>query len=210
MLITKGNTPKRFIDRSDRASIIKDAYGFYKREHDNVSNLLYYFFALLVVSFLVILIYLSTMVLQMPGPGTNSLYIVNGLFLSFFVLLAYCVYLVKTLKKALNATEFINLCVSRTVENFSGAYCLLNKNGRIFYYNEPFLKEYMSSNAVESKAFPELLNPEIFGESNIVKLSDAMLTNATGIIAMAAAGKGAKIQVLSRPKGIYALCVVEA
>jgi hypothetical protein len=209
MLITKGNIPKRFIDRSDRGSIIREASGFFNRNHDSVSNLLYYFFALLVVSFIVILIYLSTMILNAPGYNPNSLYIVYSLFISFFVLMGYCVYLVKTLKNTLNATEFVNLCVSRTVEGFSGAYCLLNKHGKIFYYNEPFLKGYMVSNEVEKKNFKELLDGKIFSDVDILKIWDAILNNTSNTISLEKTGKATIVSLLPRPKGIFALCVIE-
>lgn len=202
--VTKGNKPKRFVDRRDINDIIKSAKNFYLRSHDHVSNLLFYFFGLLVISFMVILVYVAAIIMDNPGPKTTSTYIVTSLFLSFFVLVGYGFYLIKQLKNALNATEFVLLSTSRTLEGFSGAYCLTNQAGKIFYYNQAFHEGFMSANTVEDNDVSGLLDQSVFGD-NIAKIKDA-ITNSTSL--KVSTGKGTvNVNALSRPEGVYSICV---
>ncbi len=179
--------------------------GFTNRGHEQFPNWLFYLFGLLLVTYIVLMVYFADVLLEAPGQEFSFLYIVQYMFISFFVLAGYSIFLVKKLKNTMNGTEFLSLSLSQSLVNYTKSYCLLSQDGKIFFYNSQFADNYMSSNDVEHKLYPDLLNTSRFTKEALSKIADSLANDNTNLISLGSAG--AKIFPLDRPKGVFALVV---
>ncbi len=206
--------PKRFIDRKDWQEIIKTSGSFYKRGHELVPNWMITIFFITQILFITLMIYFSTMVILSMQEKSEVLNVIQYMLVVFVIVTAYSLYIVKKLKLSLTATEFMSLFLSKSLESYSSCFALVNKKGKIIFFNENFAKEYMSDDAVETKTYEEILNKEFFNEKYLEKIKDSIdnkRDNSFSIVTStnnSQTMRNIKIIPLPRPDGIYVIKVI--
>ncbi len=207
-------SPKRFIDRKDWQEIIRASGSFYRRGHELVPNWMVTVFFITQILFITLMIYFSTMVILSMQDKSEVLNVIQYMLIVFVIVTAYSLYIVKRLKLSLTATEFMSLFLSKSLESYSSCFALVNKGGKIIYFNENFAKEYMASDEVETKSYKEVLNKNFFGDKYMEKVTDSLETGKENSFSIVSSTnnsqtmRNVKIIPLPRPDGIFVLKVI--
>lgn len=207
-------SPKRFIDRSDWQDIVRASGNFYKRGHELVPNWMVTVFFIVQILFITLMIYFSTMVILSMQDKSEVLNVIQYMLIAFVVVTSYSLFIVKKLKLSLTATEFMSLFLSKSLESYSSCYALVNKQGKIIYFNENFAKEYMSSDEVETKGYKEVLNKNFFNDKYMDKVTESIENGKENSFSIVSSTnnsqtmRNVKIIPLPRPEGIFVLKVI--
>ena len=206
--------PKRFIDRNDLKSIIFSADDFSHRGHTHIPNWMSAVFIISQILFIGLMIYFSTLVLKSQQQQSEVLSVIQYMLISFVVVTTYSLFIVSRLKKILTATEFMSLFLSKSLESYSSCYCIINKDGKVIFYNDSFSRSFMSSDEVETKTYPDLLDKNIFEDKYIDKITDSIQNVKENSFSLVSSTnnsqtmRNVRIVPLSRPDGIFVLKVI--
>lgn len=206
--------PKRFIDRKDWKQIIKSSGNFFRRGHEQVPNWMVTMFFITQVLFITVMIYFSTLIIMQMQEGSELLSVIQFMLGTFAVVTGYSLFIVRRLKSSLVATEFMSLFLSKSLESYSSCFALVNREGKIIYFNENFAKDYMSDDEVERKQYFELLNKEFFSDKYMQKISDSIKNNKENSFSIVNSTnnsqtmRNVKIIPLPRPDGIFVIKVI--
>lgn len=206
--------PKRFVDRKDRTQIIDAAGGFYRRGHEQVPNWMITLFFIIQVGFVSAMIYFSIRIISSMQQKSEILSIIQYLLLVFAIVTAYSLFIVRRLKKSLTATEFMSLFLSKSLEAYSSCYALINKNGKVIYFNEHFAKDYMENGDVENLNYQEVLSKNIFNEKYMGLINESLEKNKENAFSIVKTTNNSqtmrniKIIPLQRPEGIFVLKII--
>lgn len=207
-------SPKRFIDRKDWQDIVRSSGKFYRRGHELVPNWMVTVFFITQILFITLMIYFSTMVILSMQDKSEVLNVIQYMLIVFVIVTAYSLYIVKKLKLSLTATEFMSLFLSKSLESYSSCFALVNKQGKVIYFNENFAKEYMSSDEVETKPYNQVLNRNFFNEKYMEKVKESLETGKENSFSIVSSTnnsqtmRNVKIIPLPRPEGIFVLKVI--
>jgi nitrogen-specific signal transduction histidine kinase len=108
----------------------------------------------------------------------------------------------------------MSLFLSKSLESYSSCYCVLNKNGKIIYYNSNFAKNFMIDDHVESKKFSDLLDTGIFEQKYMDKIQDSLTNikeNSFSLISStnnSQTMRNIRIIPLERPFGIFVMKII--
>lgn len=206
--------PKRFIDRKDCKNIIKQAEDFSRRGHSHIPNWMIGTFVVTQIIFIGLMIYFATLIIRTQQQKTEILAIIQYMLICFIMVTSYSLFLVNRLKGTLTATEFMGLFLSKSLESYSSCYCIINKAGKIIFYNDSFARTFMSSDDVENRTYDQLLDKTIFEDKYLEKIKDtlenvrensfSLVSNTNNLQTM----RNIRVVPLSRPDGIFALKVV--
>lgn len=206
--------PKRFVDRRDRLEIIKSSGGFFRRGHEQVPNWMITLFFIVQMGFVSVMIYFSIRIISSMQQKSEVLSVIHYLLLVFAIVTAYSLFIVRRLKSSLTATEFMSLFLAKSLEAYSSCFALINKNGKVVYFNENFAKEYMSSGEVEQLKYTEVLNRDIFNERYLEVIKDSLENNKENSFSLVQTTatsqtmRNIKIIPLPRPEGIFVLKII--
>ena len=206
--------PKRFIDRNDWKKVIKASGNFYKRGHEQVPNWMVAVFFITQVIFITMMIYLSTLIIGSMQEESDLLSVIQFMLVIFVIVTAYSLFIVKRLKSSLTATEFMSLFLSKSLESYSSCFCLINKEGKVIYYNDNFAKDYMQSDDVEKKLYEEILNKDYFDDRYMAKVKDSIENDKENSFSIVTSTNNSqtmrniKIIPLPRPNGLFVLKVI--
>lgn len=206
--------PKRFIDRKDWKEIIKSSGNFFSRGHEQVPNWMVTVFFITQVVFITVMIYFSTLIIMQMQEGSELLSVIRFMLGTFAIVTGYSLYIVKKLKSSLVATEFMSLFLSKSLESYSSCFALVNKQGKVIYFNENFAKDYMASDEVEKKQYFEVLNKEFFSDKYMEKISDSIKNSKENSFSIVSSTnnsqtmRNVKIVPLARPDGIFVIKVI--
>ncbi len=206
--------PKRFIDRKDRNKIMEASGNFSRRGHEHVPNWMIYIFILTQLVFVGLMLYFAFQVLKAQQQKTEVLSIIQYMLVSFIIVTSYSLYLVSRLKNTLTATEFMSLFLSKSLESYSSCFAILNRQGKIIYYNDSFADTFMLSDSVEDKKYDELLNKTIFEDKYLEKIEDSVTNFKENSFSLVSSTNNSqtmrniRIVPLTRPEGILVLKVI--
>ncbi len=206
--------PKRFIDRKDYAAIIDSTGNFAKRGHEHVPNWMINIFVLTQLVFVGMMIYFAMQILNAQQQKTEVLNIIQYMLVSFVIVTCYSLFIVKRLKKSLTATEFMSLFLAKSLETYSGSFCLINRLGKIIYYNTSFASDFMSANDVETKTYVDLLDRNTFDDKHMEKIADSLQNNVANSFSLVSSTntsqtmRNIRMVPLERPSGLFVLQVV--
>jgi hypothetical protein len=211
---TRQIQPKRFTDRKDVKQIIKNSGKFYRRGHEQVPNWMVTVFFITQIIFITLMIYFSTMVIMNMQEKSDVLSVIQYMLVIFVIVTAYSLYIVKKLKGSLTSTEFMSLFLSKSLESYSSCYALLNKDGKVIFYNENFAKDYLVSDDVENKGYLDVLNKNFFTEKYMSKVTDSLNIGKENSFSVVSSTNNSqtmrniKIVPLERPDGVFVLKVI--
>lgn len=206
--------PKRFIDRKDWKQIIKSSGNFFSRGHELVPNWMVTMFFITQIVFITVMIYFSTLIIMQMKEGSELLSVIQFMLGTFAIVTAYSLYIVRRLKSSLVATEFMSLFLSKSLESYSSCFALINREGKVIYFNENFAKDYMSDDDVEKKQYFEVLNKEFFNDKYMQKISDSIKNSKENTFSIVSSTnnsqtmRNVKIIPLSRPDGVFVVKVI--
>jgi hypothetical protein len=206
--------PKRFIDRDDLGSIIAAAEDFNKRGHTHIPKWMSVLFVISQICFIGMMIYFATLVLNSQQQKSEVLSVIQYMLFSFAIVSAYSIFIVGRLKKILTATEFMSLFLSKSLESYSSCYCIINSTGKIIFYNDSFSKSFMSSDEVETKTYPHLLDKTIFEDKYLDKIKDSINSVKENSFSLVSSThnsqtmRNVRIVPLSRPDGIFVMKII--
>lgn len=206
--------PKRFVDRKDWKQIIKNSGNFFSRGHEQVPNWMITVFFITQVVFITVMIYFSTLIIMQMQEGSQLLSVIQFMLGTFAIVTGYSLYIVKKLKSSLVATEFMSLFLSKSLESYSSCFALINREGKVIFFNENFAKDYMSDDDVEKKQYFEILNKEFFNDKYMHKISDSIKNskeNSFSIVSSTNSSqtmRNVKIVPLTRPDGVFVIKVI--
>jgi hypothetical protein len=206
--------PKRFIDRDDLKTIIVSAEDFSRRGHTHIPNWMSAIFIISQVLFIGFMIYFARLVLKSQQQQSEVLSVIQYMMISFVVVTTYSLFIVGRLKKILTATEFMSLFLSKSLESYSSCYCIINKAGKIIFYNDSFSRSFMASDEVEKKSYPDLLDKTIFEDKYIDKIRESIeevKENSFSLVSStnnSQTMRNVRIVPLSRPDGIFVMKVI--
>lgn len=206
--------PKRFIDRKDRNKIMQASGGFATRGHEHVPNWMIHLFILTQLIFVGLMLWFATKVISAQQQKSEVLSIIQYMLISFVVVTSYSLFIVQKLKNTLTATEFMSLFLSKSLESYSSCYCLINKQGKIIYYNDSFANTFMASDDVEGKRYEELLDRSVFEDKYIEKIKDSVDNGKENSFSLVSSTNNSqtmrniRIVPLTRPEGIFVLKVI--
>ena len=206
--------PKRFVDRKDRFEVIDSAGGFYKRGHEQVPNWMITLFFIIQIGFVSAMIYFSIRIISAMQQKSEILSVIQYLLLVFAVVTAYSLFIVRRLKSSLTATEFMSLFLSKSLEAYSSCFALINKNGKVIYFNEHFAKDYMENGDVENLKYEQVLRKDVFNEKYMDLIGESLekgKENAFSIVQTTSNSqtmRNIKIIPLQRPDGLFVLKII--
>jgi hypothetical protein len=210
----KSIQPKRFVDRKDKTSIIKSCGGFYKRGHEQVPGWMITLFFIIQMGFVSAMIYFSIRIVSAMQQKSEILSVIQYLLLVFAIVTAYSLYIVKRLKTSLTATEFMSLFLAKSLEAYSSCFALINKDGKVVYFNENFAKEYMSNGDVENKKYPEVLDKNVFNDNYLGLIDESLRENKENAFSIvhttptSQTMRNIKIIPLPRPEGLFVIKII--
>lgn len=205
---------KRFIDRNDWREIVKSSDNFYKRGHEQVPNWMVTMFFVTQVFFLTLMVYFSAKVIMAMQQQSEVLSVIQYMLFIFVIVTVYSLYIVKKLKSSLTATEYMSLFLSKSLESYSSCFALVNKKGKIIFYNENFANDYMYTDEVETKNYRDILNKDFFSDINMEKIQDSLDGNrensfsAITSTANSQTMRNIKVVPLIRPEGVFVIKVI--
>lgn len=206
--------PKRFIDRKDWKDIIKNSGNFFSRGHEQVPNWMVTIFFITQVVFITVMIYFSAKIIMEMPERSGLLSVIQFMLGTFAVVTGYSLYIVNKLKSSLVATEFMSLFLSKSLESYSSCFALLNKEGKVIFFNEHFARDYMSDGDVENKLYDQVLNKEFFSNKYMEKISDSLKESKESSFSIVSSTnnsqtmRNVKIVPLPRPDGIFVIKVI--
>ncbi len=206
--------PKRFIDRKDWKQVIKSSGNFFNRGHEQVPNWMVTMFFITQVVFITVMIYFSSLIITAMQDKSELLSVIKFMLGTFIVVTGYSLFIVRRLKSSLIATEFMSLFLSKSLESYSSCFALINKQGKIIFFNENFAKDYMGDDDVENKQYFELLNKEFFSDKYMQKISDSIKENVENSFSIVNSTnnsqtmRNVKVVPLTRPEGIFVIKVI--
>lgn len=205
---------KRFIDRSDRHSIIDSVEGFARRGHDHIPRWMVTSFFLTQMTLMGLMLFLAYKVVSTIPGQTNVIYIIYYMVGIFLLVLTSSIFVVKKLKDSLFSTEFMSLFLSKSMETFSSSFAVVNKERKLVFFNENFAREFMISKDIENKNYSDLLDKSYFSERNIALIEDSIENNHQNHFAFELGENGkdllrnVKIVPLPRPKNLYLIKII--
>lgn len=211
---TKKVQTKRFIDRDDWKEIVKSSDNFYRRGHEQVPNWMVTMFFVTQVVFLTLMVYFSAKVIMAMQQQSEVLSVIQYMLFIFVVVTVYSLYIVKRLKSSLTATEYMSLFLSKSLESYSSCFALVNKKGKVIFYNENFANDYMTSDEVETKSFREVFKKEFFSDINMEKIQDSIDGNRENSFSVVSSNansqtmRNIKVVPLIRPEGVHVIKVI--
>jgi hypothetical protein len=206
--------PKRFIDRKDRNKIMELAGNFSRRGHEHVPNWMIHIFILTQLVFVGLMLYFAFMVIQAQQQKTEVLSIIQYMLVSFIIVTSYSLFIVSRLKGTLTATEFMSLFLAKSLESYSSCFCVLNKEGKIIYYNDTFADTFMENDEVESRKYDEVLSKSVFEDKYLEKIEDSIKNSKENSFSLVSSTNNSqtmrniRIVPLTRPEGIFVLKVI--
>ncbi len=206
--------PKRFVDRPDCAQIIKAASNFSRRGHSHIPNWMIMIFVITQFVFIGMMLYFAMLILKTQQQKSEISYILQYMLICFVIVTTYSVFLVNRLKNVLSATEFMSLFLSKSLESYANCYCIMNRQGKIIFYNDSFARSFMKSDEVETKPYTEILNDEFFDAKHLDKIKDTINNakeNSFSFVTTTNTSqtmRNVRIVPLSRPDGIFVMKVI--
>jgi hypothetical protein len=205
---------KRFIDRSDRNTIIDSVEGFARRGHDHIPRWLVTIFFYTQVVLMALMLFLAFKVVSTIPGQTNVIYIIYYMVGLFLLVLFSSIFLVKKLKDSLFSTEFMSLFLSKSMETYSSSFAVVNKERKLVFFNENFAREFMVSKDIENKTYSDLLDKTYFSPRNIELIEDSIENSHENHFAFELNENGkdllrnVKIVPLPRPKNLFLIKII--